>query len=665
MATIGLAGSAFWYMVESDQPKQKVDFYLLDPQKMSLRRDRFGLPSHYTFRSGDGTEEPIDLRDLIVFRLANPKEPFKGHSPLQSARYAHNIMELGMKYNMNVFGNSGRPEGFIIMDGASEDDRKLVEKKLKEKYGGVENARKIGVLNRIVTWLPISEKPKDLDYAASLTMFRDQILSVYGVPKTLVGIEDSTYANASEAVRTFQRYTVLPYLQLEKEVLNTQLIPKYYRRDLDNIRFDFDDPVDSDKKLDAEVASTLYTSKIIILDEAREMVGLKPLKEGQMIEEPKEEMPLLENVDNSKDVEKKLSQIMNKIKEIDNSLSKVPEIEEQKKNRREDMRKFFEGVQDERELIFRKDLWTFFSGQRERVLKGLIRKKSLTLKGSVDWENEVAIMIDLFAKRYEAEMNKANIIANEITNRTTELSESTKKAINDRLDFYAKETNKTTRDRIEKIIADGVRNNMNPIDVANELNLVLSGFMEGESNIKLLKKLDVYVDELKITDSGRITKVKNRYEQMFKAIEKLEGQEKIDALKALYAVIDENDVAGLAIRDNITRIYGIKVDDTKLSRLWTIARTEIANIQSETQYQNYKDSGVVEQLEWLTSRDMFVRGLDLRDRYDHDSADGQVVNIGEKFLVSGELLERPLDPAGSLGNTINCRCVAIPKLKDE
>lgn len=661
-ATLQLTGSAFWYMVESEQPKQKADFYILDSQSMSLAYDEFGLPSHYIYRTGSGSHQDLSFNDVIAFKLANPKDIYKGHSPLQSARYAHNIVELGMKYNMNVFGNSGRPEGFMIIDGAGSEERDLVESKLKEKFGGVQNARKIGVLNRVATWLPISEKPKDLDYARSIEMFRDQILAIFGVPKTLVGIEDAINANAAEAMRVFQMYTLEPLVALEAEVLTNQLIPKYHGMIISDMYFKADDVVESDKKLDAEVASALYSAKIITIDEAREQVGLEPLEENQLLE-PKEEVEEKpEEPVKSEEIEKKLTAIMNRIKNIDEDLSRVPEIEEQKKNRRDEMRKFFENEQDERELVFRKDLWSFFSGQRERVLKSLVKKKSLSLKGSVDWEQEVAIMLDLFNKRYEAEAKKANAIANELIGQQTEISEKSQKAINERLQFFAKETNKTTQEKIEKIIANGVRNSTNPIVVADELNLVLSGFMEGEANIKLLKDLGVYVDDTKIASTGTINRNRNRFEKMYNTISELEGEKKMDALKALYAITDENDPVALAIRDNIKKTYGIGVDDTKLSRLWTIARTEIGAIQSEIQYDNYKNSGVVQKLEWLSARDMFVRGLDIKDHYDHASADGQVIYIGEKFLVSGELLERPHDPAGSIGNTINCRCVAIPRL---
>ena len=65
-----------------------------------------------------------------------------------------------------------------------------------------------------------------------------------------------------------------------------------------------------------------------------------------------------------------------------------------------------------------------------------------------------------------------------------------------------------------------------------------------------------------------------------------------------------------------------------------------------------QQSGVVDKKEWLTA-------LDERTREWHTEANGQVVGINEKFIVAGEELDCPGDPAASPENIINCRCTLI------
>ncbi|WP_075780073.1 phage portal protein [Marinitoga sp. 1137] len=92
----------------------------------------------------------------------------------------------------------------------------------------------------------------------------------------------------------------------------------------------------------------------------------------------------------------------------------------------------------------------------------------------------------------------------------------------------------------------------------------------------------------------------------------------------------------------------------KRQRAATIARTEIYGAVNNSHHLTLLENGI-EKKEWLTARDERVRT-------EHENADGQIVNVNEPFIVGGEHLMYPLDPAGSPGNIINCRCTVIPVL---
>jgi uncharacterized protein with gpF-like domain len=53
--------------------------------------------------------------------------------------------------------------------------------------------------------------------------------------------------------------------------------------------------------------------------------------------------------------------------------------------------------------------------------------------------------------------------------------------------------------------------------------------------------------------------------------------------------------------------------------------------------------------EWVSRGDSRVRDA-------HRAADGQVVPMNMPFIVKGESLQYPGDPAGSASNIVNCRC---------
>lgn len=126
---------------------------------------------------------------------------------------------------------------------------------------------------------------------------------------------------------------------------------------------------------------------------------------------------------------------------------------------------------------------------------------------------------------------------------------------------------------------------------------------------------------------------------------------------------------GQTTKDRIKRILqlayaeGLSVPDTakliqsKLTvmvrkRAITIARTETIRASNFGALAGAKMTGLDLKKEWISTLDDRTRD----EVFDHVSANGQIVGIDEKFIVSGEELDVPNDFAASPGNTINCRC---------
>lgn len=88
-----------------------------------------------------------------------------------------------------------------------------------------------------------------------------------------------------------------------------------------------------------------------------------------------------------------------------------------------------------------------------------------------------------------------------------------------------------------------------------------------------------------------------------------------------------------------------------------IARTEMTDTINDGTLHAIQREGYA-QKEWSTVID--GRQRDGEDgNFDHESADGQIVNINEPFIVSGEIARHPGDDSLSPGNRINCRCAVL------
>ena len=103
------------------------------------------------------------------------------------------------------------------------------------------------------------------------------------------------------------------------------------------------------------------------------------------------------------------------------------------------------------------------------------------------------------------------------------------------------------------------------------------------------------------------------------------------------------------------RILNNRFGQYSLMQAIRLIRTEGTNIANYATMQSAQSIFPASQLkkEWIAS-------FDDRTRDAHAQADGQIVMQSDPFLVGGEQLLYPGDPAGSSENVINCRCSVAP-----
>lgn len=92
------------------------------------------------------------------------------------------------------------------------------------------------------------------------------------------------------------------------------------------------------------------------------------------------------------------------------------------------------------------------------------------------------------------------------------------------------------------------------------------------------------------------------------------------------------------------------------ARAETITRQECGRILEAASQERLKAaSEVVPGL-----KKQWQHGVSRVPRLSHIAAVGQIRDVDEPFMVGGEALMYPRDPAGSPGNTINCSCYTVP-----
>ena len=98
-------------------------------------------------------------------------------------------------------------------------------------------------------------------------------------------------------------------------------------------------------------------------------------------------------------------------------------------------------------------------------------------------------------------------------------------------------------------------------------------------------------------------------------------------------------------------------------RAMRIARTEVVSASNQGSFIGARDSGVEQKKVWVSTMDSKIRTSPPGD-FDHAQMNDVSAEMEDPFIVSGEELMYPGDPAGSAGNVINCRCGIIFEPKD-
>jgi len=147
---------------------------------------------------------------------------------MESAGIAIELENLAKLYNRNYLLNDGRPGGLLVVRGdIDEDDRQ----ELKSRFRG--NLSRTGHTSVIassdgVDYVDTSASPRDAAYIQLRQIQKEEILSAFGVPESVIGnAAGRTFSNAAEELRVFWMETMNPHLHTLSRALD-ELDDEYY-----------------------------------------------------------------------------------------------------------------------------------------------------------------------------------------------------------------------------------------------------------------------------------------------------------------------------------------------------------------------------------------------------------------------------------------------------
>lgn len=606
-----LMGEAYWGLVRSGD--KITDIWVLRPDWVKVIPDEKEFIKGYKYRPGGSLAEiDLDRNDVIPFKTANPTNPYRGYGAVQAAAMALDINDFTGQWQRAFFYNSAMPSIVFTTDQKiGEREAERFQKAWEIRFKGTKKAHQIGLLGSGLKPNVLTGSTKDMDLINLKENVRDEILSTFRVAKANIGIDKDVNRATQEATDArFIKQVLKPKMIALVTQINEFLLPMYTNSD--NLFFDFEDPVPPDQEMNLKYYDSALEHGWLTINEVREREQMKPLEGGDTVYLPFNLQPLGSAIETikgffgkKKDEEQGVITLQGKrddkgirhnvqlpVKRL-KDLHKEYEVRKIKQGIKGDLVKLLSEVVAEKAAP---------DNTKEMLWKNFIIKTEI-------WERRLFGMVqDLMREQQEETLAKVSGI------------KAIKQVEEYLIDFEDEETEKWRSVILPFLTAIIIERGQGVFD---RLGIDMSLNPSSDAVLKYLE-----------SNAGEMIKGMNE-----------------TTAKRLKKTLSEGVSAGEGVPGLSERVKDV-FDVATHSRARTIARTEVLRATSFADLESFKESKVVEKVEWFTA-------MDERVRETHNAAHGQVRVLGELFNVGGDQMEAPR--MGSFPEeNINCRCILVP-----
>lgn len=285
-----LEGSSPWVIVRNLKTKKPEALYVIPPSSLKVSaKDLDGNPTHYEYSMGQ-RKQTIPVGDLLIIKNPDPRDPTKGRSYIDAIRDTVETDDYMVKWNKALMLRGAKPSMAIEIEGTlNPEEQKLLKSMLEEQYAGYENAESVLILANGAKFSNTSIAPRDLEWIQGRGLNRDEIMSMFGVPKILLGLEGQyNRATAETAQAVFGQYALDPIMTMIVEQLNEFLVPAFG----DNLWIDFESFAPADKEMQLKWLQAGWNSWLTT-NEVRRELGKPDLSGGDAIYQPLMNVPTM------------------------------------------------------------------------------------------------------------------------------------------------------------------------------------------------------------------------------------------------------------------------------------------------------------------------------------------------------------------------------------
>jgi HK97 family phage portal protein len=466
-----IAGEAFWYMVLGEKTNKPKEFHLMRPDMVDVAvgQDDRGLPmvKGYVYTNANGTKVPLEKDEVIHFKEPNPMNPYRGLSAVEAGLIYVSTEKFSAQFSRNYIANNAMPSGIINLKGTiSEAELEKIKRQWASQYQGTNNAGKTAFLrNGEAEFVKVGTSLSEIDLRGLKEMTRDDIMSMFGVSKPILGIlDDVNLASAKASHYIFAKQVTKPEVDTLVDTLNP-LIRERWGTDQE-LGYKNVVPEDEEQKMKE---LELGWGRWISTNEARRRMGLDSIINGDTLYMP---INMIEVADASQ-------MVKNQIKSIPATMT-IKTVTTQKKKIKKEFS--YEAKENYRQTLEKNDnrytkVYTaafkkYLKRQEAEVINNLPgTTKAIDGLFDIDFESDELfrvsqpIMIDLMVTQGKLALDFAG--AKELD---FALKEATLNKVNSSIQRMARNYNQETADKIKSLMASSIANNDTLADLKRKIS---------------------------------------------------------------------------------------------------------------------------------------------------------------------------------------------------
>lgn len=272
-----LFGESFWEIVKSEDGNPK-DFYILDGTIQPIL-DIHGNPEVPAYvQKVFANEAFFNYDEILWFKFLDPIGNIHASSDLESLEFSVLLDIKAMDLNRKKFNKGIRiGKAFVFKADLSDEQMERNREQVNNIHEGVEGSYSAFIsLQGEVEMMSFGYEKDEMESKDLRSFIRDEMSATLGTPVAKLGILDTQVKESEFINKTFFDEEVKPLLDIIENTINRYL-------DLVGIldyRFIFKEYPIRDLKETSRLIDVLKRHGIISINEAREMVGLPQIKNG-------------------------------------------------------------------------------------------------------------------------------------------------------------------------------------------------------------------------------------------------------------------------------------------------------------------------------------------------------------------------------------------------